>query len=84
MVTGFETIPDPRIRHNIAWGIRRSLEFLAELGDEHAEILDLFRALSSPDRGEQCAMRHDFPGVANQVEQQVKFFWREMDGAILY
>src|SRR5580698_3415914 len=82
LISGFKAVADPGISHDVAGGIWRGLNLLAELGYEHAQIFDLFRAFAAPDRAQQGAMRYHFAGVANHIHEQVKFFRSEMDGTV--
>ena len=37
----------------------------------------LFRVVTAPDRPEQCPVRQDLSGIANEVNQQIEFFWSQ-------
>src|ERR1035437_3960918 len=75
-IARLEAVTHPGIGHNIARGIWRGLKFLAELCHEHAQVFNLFRALTAPHGREQGAMRYYFAGVAGEKHEQVKFFRR--------
>ena len=74
-----ETVADPGFRLDVLLA-SFCLEFLAQLAYEDAQIFGLVCGLGSPDRGEQGAVGHNFSRMASQVEEQVEFFWGEMDG----
>jgi hypothetical protein len=74
-----ETIADPWLcLYVLLAGF--SLELLAELSDEDAEILRLVGGLRTPDRCEQGAVGNHLPGMAREMEEQVKFLGGEVNG----
>ena len=48
------------------------------------QVFDLLGAFSTPYRAQQGAMRHHFAGMAGHVQEQIEFFWSEVDGAIFH
>src|SRR5262245_65647194 len=73
-----KAITDPRFGEDVArfGGIR--LDLLAQLTDEDAQVFGLFDVIAAPDRSEQRAMSEDFVGVADEIDEQVIFFRRQM------
>ena len=56
------------------------LKLFAKLAHKDAEILRLVCGLRSPHGGEQRAMGNDLAGMTREVQQEFKFFWRQVDG----
>src|SRR5262249_26333460 len=73
-----KAITDPRFGENVTrfGGIR--LDLLAQLTDEDAQVFGLFDVIAAPDRSEQRAMSENFIGVADEINEQVVFFRRQM------
>src|SRR5580698_8252915 len=82
LFAGVEAITHPGIGHNVARGIWRGLELLAELRDEYAEVLNLFGIFTTPNRTQQRSVGNNFAGVAGEIYEQVKLFRSEMHGAV--
>lgn len=76
---GNKAVAHPRLGLDVLFS-SLSFELFAELTNKDAEILWLVGRLRSPDRGEQGAMRHDLPGIAGQVKEEVELLWSEVDG----
>ncbi len=66
------------------WLAGFAFEFFAQLADEDAQILRLMRRLRAPDGSQQRAMRHHLAGVAGQMQQQIEFLGREVNGLALH
>ena len=73
-----KAVADPRLGENVVRVRRIKLNFLAELADEDAQVLGLLDVVTTPDSPQQNAMREHFPGMADQVYQQVVFLRRQM------
>lgn len=56
-----------------------SLEFLAELPNEDAEILRLVGRLGAPNGSEQSAVSYDLSGMAGEMQQQIELLGGEMN-----
>src|SRR6266446_7701821 len=83
LISGLEAISHPGIGHNVARRVWRGFQFLAELPYEHAQVFDLLRALTTPDRPQQGAMRYHSAGVVSKIHEKVKLFRSEVDRAVL-
>src|ERR1700722_11693577 len=77
--TRLEAVTNPGFGKQVLRRRGIDLDFLAQLPDEHAKILWLFRAVGSPDGGQQRAVRDHFARTPSQKHEQVEFFRREVD-----
>src|ERR1041385_3632321 len=80
-VTGIESIPDPGLGEDVTRRGRIRFNLLSQVTDKHTQVLILFDVIPAPDRSEQRAMCQDLAGVLNKIDEQFKFFRRQMNGA---
>jgi hypothetical protein len=73
-----EAVADPRLGQDMAGFGRVGLDLLTEVADEDPQVLGLCDVVSAPDCGEQRAMREDFTGVSEEVNQKIEFLRRQM------
>lgn len=78
-----ETVADPRLGLDVLF-TRFALKFFAQLPDKDAQILRLVGRLRTPHRGQQRTVRHHPACVAREVQQQVEFLGRKVDGLALH
>ena len=74
-----EPVPDPWFGEQVPGFDRIGLQFLAQLADEHAEILGLFLGGLSPNRAQQSFVRQDAVRMPGHEDEQVEFLWRQTD-----
>src|SRR5271156_3713761 len=79
---GDKSVNHPRLGLDVL-AARFALELLAQLTHEDPQVLGLMRGLRTPDYRQQRAMGHHLAGIASQVQQQIEFLRREMDGLAL-
>src|SRR5262249_30097447 len=72
-----EAVANPGICQDVSRLVVR-LELVAQLIDEDAEILRLMDALSAPHGVQERAVSEHLVGMARHVDQQIKFFGREV------
>src|SRR2546429_2389531 len=72
-----EAITYPRLGNEIFWIGWVLLDFLAQLIDEHSQILHFISIVWSPHRLQQFRMRNRNIGVRHKVLQKVEFFRRQ-------
>src|ERR1700688_458543 len=77
--TGLEAVTNPGFGKQVLRRRRITLDFLAQLPNEDAQVLWLFRAVGSPDSGQQRAVRDHLARMPRQKNEQVEFLRREMD-----
>jgi len=73
-----EAVTDPRLRQDVTWCCVR-FDLLPQVPNKHSQVFVLFYVVVAPDGGEQCAVREDLSRVFDQVNQQIKFFWCQVD-----
>ena len=73
-----KSVADPRLgfdEFGRAWIL---FEFLADVGDEDAQIFRLLRAVAAPDGGKDRAMGENFPAICQKILNHVVLFGREV------
>ena len=56
-----------------------ALDLVAQLADEHPQILRVALVRGAPDRGEELAVGHHPAGIAGERRQQIVFARRQLD-----
>src|ERR1039458_1750362 len=79
LFAGLEAVSNPWLGDDIARRRCFRLQLLAELANEYAQILNLFRTLPTPDCAQQRPMGYHFAGMACKINQQIKFLRREVN-----
>lgn len=59
-------------------------ELFAKLSDEDAEVFGLIGRLSTPNRGEESAVGHDFAGIPREMHKELEFFGSEVNRLALH
>ena len=75
-----EAVADPRLADEVLSALPGSeFNLLAQLRDEHPEVLGLIDGVGAPDRREDRAMRQHAIAVVGQQRQQIELFRRQAD-----
>src|ERR1700688_3800891 len=77
--TWLEPVTNPGFGKQVLRRRRITLDFLAQLPHKDAQVLWLFRAVGSPDSGQQRSVRDHLARTPRQKDEQVEFLRREMD-----
>ena len=56
-------------------------DLLAQIADEHAQVVHLVAIVGTPDRLQKLAMGHGFIGMAGEIADQIQLLGREVAGA---
>jgi hypothetical protein len=75
---GAEAVADPGLGFDVA-GAVGGIEFLAELGDEDAEVFGLIFAGGAPDLAEKEFVGEDAVGTVHEKQEEIEFFGSEVD-----
>ena len=67
-----QPIPHPGLCEEVDRSRRLQLDLLAQLIHEHAEVIDLFAVVRSPDGLQEFAMRDGFVCVGDEVAKQLE------------
>src|SRR5579872_902423 len=78
LLTRFKTVTHPGLRHDIAWGDFIRFKFLAQMSNEHTQILRLLCAIWPPHRCQENMMSDNLSRVSGQVHQEVELLGCQM------
>src|SRR6266699_5248305 len=78
---GLKAVTHPGLGQNIGRGSGIRFDFLPELTNEHTQVFRLLSAGCAPYGREQLAMRDNFVWTTGKIDEQFKFFWRQLQFA---